>query len=219
MKTLHPAAAGPFYPPCVSLLLLKRSVKTLSQEVRAWRKERCVSVWVTHLKISPYSSCSFCWVTLTCESELQLERFGSSRRSGVTRWSDRERMFVRGVIGADGGRRLWWNRLGATGQVERQEKTGAGIVQLHRPKTKWLPFARSSTEAESRKLFLISVRLLTRDCTKTLKPWKNFYIFILSYVEWTSYYLVRTKWGCISFYFDGIFLPQYNTTCVDEIWI
>lgn len=48
MKTHHPAATGPFHPaadpPRVSSLPLEHSAETLSQEARAWRKERCVCV-------------------------------------------------------------------------------------------------------------------------------------------------------------------------------
>lgn len=88
-------------------------------------------------------SCSLCRVTLTCESELQLERFGSSRRSGPTRRRDHRTPRLSGSEGADGAE---------TGRVEEQEETEGGSaqhtelgqpLQLHRPETKWLPSADS----------------------------------------------------------------------------
>lgn len=68
-KTHHLVATRPFFPaanpPCVSSLQLKHSVKTLSQEVKVWKK-KSVSVWVTHLKISPI----FLLFFLLCSTDL-----------------------------------------------------------------------------------------------------------------------------------------------------
>lgn len=61
-------------------------------------------------------------------------------------------MFVRGVIGADGAAggcggtdSVLQDRWGGRKRLEEVQH-GAGIVQLHRPKTKWLPFARSVSQ-------------------------------------------------------------------------
>lgn len=96
---------------------------------------------ITHIPLF----CSLCRVTLTCESELQLEPFGSSRHSGPTCRRDRQHTVLSGSERADGA---------DTGRVEQQEETEGGSVQhtelgqlqqlqLHRPETKWLPSADS----------------------------------------------------------------------------
>lgn len=147
MKPLHPAAPGlSSRRCCVSSLLLQHSVKTFSQEVKAWRKEREMCVCVSH---SPKNishippSCSLCRVTLTCESELQLSGLEAAgvqgRPADVTARTPR----LSGSEGADGAE---------TGRVEKQEETEGGsaqhtelgqLLQLHRPETKWLPAADS----------------------------------------------------------------------------
>ncbi len=186
MKTLHPAAAGPFYSPCVSSLLFKHSVKTLSQEVRAWRREREMCVCVSH---SPKNITIFLlfalpgytdlWVRASAGEVWRQPAFGGNPviwpGEDVCQGGDRSRR---------GGRRLWWNRLGATGQVGRQEKTGRGSTwsrdsSTSQAQNKMAAFCSLCfTEAESRKLFLISSKAVNLRLYKDPETLKE-YIFIL----------------------------------------